>query len=90
LFAANATLAADEAKTIKNESDEVKCSGINSCKGQGSCAGVGHECALGDGRKGKGWVKVGSARRAPTRAERSRELASRGAGVVSPGAPLLT
>ena len=27
LFAANASLAADESKTIKNEADEVKCSG---------------------------------------------------------------
>ena len=35
LFAANAGLAADEGKVIKNESEEVKCSGINSCKGKG-------------------------------------------------------
>jgi uncharacterized membrane protein len=62
LFAANATLAADESKTIKSEEDEVKCSGINSCKGQGSCAGAGHECAGKNGCKGQGWVKVGSAR----------------------------
>jgi uncharacterized membrane protein len=61
LFAANSTLA-DEAKTIKNESDTVKCSGVNACKGQGSCAGAGHECAGKNGCKGQGWVKVGSAR----------------------------
>ena len=65
LFAANATLAADESKDskiIKSEEDNVKCSGINSCKGQGSCAAAGHECAGKNGCKGQGWVKVGSAR----------------------------
>jgi uncharacterized membrane protein len=62
LFAANTTLAGDEAKTIKNGANEVKCSGVNSCKGTGSCAGAGHECAGKNGCKGKGWVKVSSAR----------------------------
>jgi uncharacterized membrane protein len=62
LFAANAGLAADEGKVIKNESEEVKCSGINSCKGKGSCAGAGHECAGKNGCKGQGWVKTASAR----------------------------
>jgi uncharacterized membrane protein len=62
LFAANASLAGDESKTIKKEADEVKCSGINACKGKGSCAGAGHECAGKNGCKGQGWVKVSSAR----------------------------
>jgi uncharacterized membrane protein len=62
LFAANAAQAADESKTIKSEANEVKCSGINSCKGQGSCAGAGHECAGKNGCKGQGWTKVSSAR----------------------------
>ncbi len=64
LFAANATLAADDTNksTIKNEADTVKCSGVNACKGQGSCAGAGHECAGKNGCKGQGWEKVSSAR----------------------------
>ena len=62
LFAANATLAADEGKTIKKESEDVKCSGINACKGQGSCASAGHECAGKNGCKGQGCVKTSSAR----------------------------
>jgi uncharacterized membrane protein len=33
----------------------VKCSGVNSCKGQGSCAGAGHGCAGKNSCKGTGW-----------------------------------
>ena len=33
----------------------VKCSGINSCKGQGACAGAGHGCAGKNSCKGTGW-----------------------------------
>ncbi len=57
LFAANATLAADEGKS---EAKDVKCSGINACKGHGACAGAGHDCAGKNGCKGQGWEKVSS------------------------------
>ena len=46
-----------EPKNADSASDEVKCLGVNECKGQGSC-GVpgGHSCAGQNECKGKGWV----------------------------------
>ncbi len=46
----------------KNEG-EVKCTGINSCKGTGQCGAAdgSHACAGHNECKGKGWVKVKSA-----------------------------
>jgi uncharacterized membrane protein len=40
---------------------DVKCAGINACKGQGSCAGAGNSCKGHNACKGKGWVSVDSA-----------------------------
>jgi hypothetical protein len=42
---------------------EVKCAGINSCKGTGACAAAdgSHACGGKNECKGKGWVYVGSA-----------------------------
>ncbi len=40
---------------------EVKCSGINSCKGKGACGAATHSCAGQNSCKGKGWVKVSKA-----------------------------
>ena len=37
---------------------QVKCSGINSCKGTGACGTADHACAGHNSCKGKGWVKV--------------------------------
>lgn len=39
---------------------EVKCTGINECKGQGACGmpDGSHACAGKNECKGKGWVKV--------------------------------
>jgi uncharacterized membrane protein len=54
LFAANASLAADDGK---KEAKDVKCAGINACKGHGACAGAGHDCAGKNGCKGQGWDK---------------------------------
>jgi uncharacterized membrane protein len=59
LFAANAARAADESKS---EAKDVKCAGINACKGHGACAGAGHECAGKNACKGQGWDKVSSAK----------------------------
>ena len=59
LFAANATIAAD---TGKSEAKEVKCAGINSCKGKGECGGAGHDCGGKNGCKGQGWQKAASAK----------------------------
>ncbi len=42
---------------------EVKCAGVNSCKGTGACAAAdgSHACGGKNECKGKGWVHVGSA-----------------------------
>jgi len=37
---------------------EVKCSGINSCKGTGACGTATHACAGQNSCKGQGWVKT--------------------------------
>ena len=36
--------------------DEVKCAGINSCKGTGACSGADNSCAGKNGCKGRGWM----------------------------------
>lgn len=40
---------------------EVKCSGINSCKGKGACGGASNSCAGQNSCKGKGWIKASKA-----------------------------
>ncbi len=40
---------------------DVKCSGINSCKGTGACGGANNSCAGQNSCKGKGWVKANKA-----------------------------
>lgn len=42
---------------------EVKCAGVNSCKGTGACAAAdgSHACGGKNECKGKGWVYVDSA-----------------------------
>lgn len=40
---------------------EVKCSGVNSCKGTGACAGATHACAGQNSCKGQGWIKTSKA-----------------------------
>ena len=51
IFAAQGAIAED-AKPA--EGKEVKCSGINACKGQGACAGAGHSCGGQNACKGQG------------------------------------
>lgn len=46
--------------TAKKVAD-VKCSGINSCKGKGACASATHSCAGHNSCKGKGWIKASKA-----------------------------
>jgi uncharacterized membrane protein len=40
---------------------EVKCSGINSCKGHSECATGNSECKGQNSCKGKGWLPTASA-----------------------------
>ena len=37
---------------------QVKCSGINSCKGKSACATATNSCAGQNSCKGKGWIKT--------------------------------
>ena len=43
-----------------SQADEVKCSGINSCKGQGSCKTASNDCKGLNSCKGHGWVPTAS------------------------------
>ncbi len=60
MLASGYQFAGDEAK--KDSGKEVKCAGINSCKGHGACASAdgSSACAGKNECKGKGWVKVKS------------------------------
>jgi uncharacterized membrane protein len=62
IAAAAATLLASGAVQARAEDkaggDNVKCVGINDCKGHGSCAGAGNSCAGKNDCKGKGVVEV--------------------------------
>jgi uncharacterized membrane protein len=42
--------------------DEVKCAGINECKGKGLCAGASNACNGQNSCKGQGWVETSSAK----------------------------
>ncbi len=53
----NSYKAADTAKPAAKMAD-VKCSGINSCKGTSACATASSACAGQNGCKGKGWIKT--------------------------------
>jgi hypothetical protein len=55
LFLAGAVAARAE---HKSGGDEVRCAGINACKGQGGCAGAHNACAGQNGCKGQGVVKT--------------------------------
>jgi len=57
MFSTGAVNAA-EGKAAKDTGKEVKCAGINECKGKGSCAGAGHSCAGKNDCKGQGLTKV--------------------------------
>ena len=41
----------------EKDTDQVKCGGVNSCKGTGACGGAAHGGAGKNGCKGQGWVK---------------------------------
>ena len=53
LFAFSAQAGAP-AKDAKGASADVKCSGVNECKGKSACAGAGNSCAGKNECKGKG------------------------------------
>jgi hypothetical protein len=40
------------------DTDKVKCSGVNECKGKGGCKSKANACAGKNGCKGKGWMEM--------------------------------
>jgi len=40
------------------ETAQVRCEGVNECKGKGACGGANHDCAGGNECKGKGWIML--------------------------------
>ena len=42
----------------KLAANEVKCNGVNSCKGQGLCGGKNNSCKGMNSCKGQGWLKL--------------------------------
>ncbi len=56
LLLAGATTTANAASHAKPA--EVKCSGINSCKGTSACATATSACAGQNSCKGTGWIKA--------------------------------
>jgi hypothetical protein len=56
--------AADGTGPVASGDENVKCFGINSCKGESVCAvnkpelGIEHACAGENACEGKGWIKV--------------------------------
>ena len=47
--------------TAPAQAETVKCSGINSCKGQGSCKSTSNDCKGQNSCKGQGWIEQASA-----------------------------
>jgi uncharacterized membrane protein len=56
---ASAAFAGEPAAKDGKAGGEVKCSGVNECKGKGGCASAKHDCAGKNGCKGEGWTKMG-------------------------------
>jgi uncharacterized membrane protein len=40
------------------DKEEVRCYGVNKCKGTGDCGGKGHSCAGENACKGQGYLKM--------------------------------
>ena len=63
LAAAALTFALSGAATLAPaaaETAEVKCAGINSCKGHSECATANTSCKGQNGCKGQGWINAAS------------------------------
>jgi hypothetical protein len=52
-----AAFAADQMKDSKAGGD-VKCEGVNECKGKGGCASASHDCSGKNGCKGQSFMKM--------------------------------
>jgi len=54
------SLAAFAADAPAKAGGDVKCTGVNECKGKGACAGADSSCKGQNACKGKGWVTMKS------------------------------
>lgn len=45
-------------KDAKDAAAQIKCTGVNECKGKGACGGATHDCAGHNECKGKGWITL--------------------------------
>lgn len=45
----------------KKEAAQVRCEGVNECKGKGACGGATYDCAGNNECKGKGWILLSDA-----------------------------
>ena len=52
------TVAVTVAFPTEASAEEVKCYGVNKCKGSGECGGKGHGCAGKNECGGHGWIKL--------------------------------
>ncbi len=56
--AAAAMFATSSIASVARAQDGVKCSGINSCKGQAACKTASSECKGMNACKGQGWIST--------------------------------
>ena len=49
---------AEETKAEPTAKADVKCEGVNECKGKGECSMGDHDCKGKNACKGKGWMKM--------------------------------
>jgi hypothetical protein len=63
----------------KSSKANVKCAGVNSCKGHGSCSGADNSCKGQNGCKGQGWISVSA-----------KDCSKKGGSVVADSKPAAT
>lgn len=51
-------LGAGGTASADKKGEEVKCDGVNACKGHGACKGTANSCAGKNGCKGQGFTKT--------------------------------
>lgn len=60
MLTSQGAVAAEKEKAPKKENKaaaaDVRCSGVNECKGKGACGGANTSCAGTNECKGKGWI----------------------------------
>jgi uncharacterized membrane protein len=50
--------AAPDSVRAEGDDEQVKCYGVNKCKGTGECGGKGYSCAGNNECAGHGWIKL--------------------------------